>query len=146
MQVIAGGQASLPRTIPLAPASPGIFTFSMDGKGAGAITHVDGSPVSLQAPAHPGELVILYATGLGPVSPAVASGAVATTVSATLSPVTVLVGGTSVVPEFAGLTGCCVGLNQVNFRVPANQSAGDGIPVVLSIAGVRSNFVTLAVH
>jgi len=118
----------------------------MDGKGAGAITHVDGSPVSLRSPAHPGELLILYATGLGAVTPAVASGAVAATVSATLSPVTVLVGGTSVVPEFAGLAGCCVGLNQVNFRLPASIPSGNEIPIMLSIAGVRSNVATLAVQ
>ena len=35
---------------------------SQDGKGAGAVTHVDGSAVTTQNPAHAGELVILYAT------------------------------------------------------------------------------------
>ena len=49
----------------VASDAPGIFTYTADGKGAGAITHVNGSAVTMQSPAQPGELLIFYATGLG---------------------------------------------------------------------------------
>ena len=46
-----------------------------------------------------------------------------------------------VTPEFAGLAGCCVGLNQINLHVPVGLGRGDAIPVVLSINGKSSNTV-----
>ena len=66
-------------------------------------------------------------------------------VSSTVSKVTVTIDGTPVTPAFAGLAGCCVGLNQVNVKIPAGTRAGDNIPVFLSIGGKQSNTVTLAV-
>ena len=62
VSVSSGGQASASATVMLAAVAPGIFMASQDGKGAGAVTHVDGSAVTTQNPAHAGELVILYAT------------------------------------------------------------------------------------
>jgi uncharacterized protein (TIGR03437 family) len=141
-----GKAGTTPATIAVAPVSPGIFTAAADGKGAGAITHVNGSAVTPQNPAQRGELVILYATGLGQVAPAVPTGALPAGVSSTVSPVTLTIGGIGVVPDFAGLAGCCVGLNQVNVRVPGGVSPGNAVPVVLSIGGQSSNPTTIAVQ
>jgi uncharacterized protein (TIGR03437 family) len=102
--------------------------------------------VSTTNPAHPGEVVILYATGLGAVSPPAHTGTVTTVPAVTISPASVLIEGTRVIPEYAGLSGCCVGLNQINFRLPMNVRRGDDIQVAIEIAGIRSNLVTLAVH
>jgi uncharacterized protein (TIGR03437 family) len=146
VQVSVGGQSSPAVTVQVEPLSPGIFTFTSDGRGAGAFTHVNGSPVSPQNPARPGELVILYATGLGQVSPAVATGALPGGESRTVSSATVSIDGISVIPDFAGLAGCCVGLNQINVRVPASTRTANDIPVVLSVGGKQSNPVTIAVQ
>jgi uncharacterized protein (TIGR03437 family) len=146
VQVTVSGQASAPQTIAMAPVSPGIFTFTSDGKGAGAFTHVDGSPVTPQNPAHAGELVILYATGLGQVTPSVPTGTLPGGASATAAPTALTIDGITMAPDFAGLAGCCVGLNQVNVRVPANTRSAAEIPVVLTIRGVASNRVTIAVQ
>ena len=146
VSVSVGGQASTPATVSLASVAPGIFTASADGKGAGAVTHVDGSAVTTQNPAHAGELVILYATGLGQVAPAVATGGLPAGASSTVAPVTLSIGGISVIPDFAGLAGCCVGLNQINVRVPAGVSSGNAVPVVLNIGGQSSNTATIAVQ
>jgi uncharacterized protein (TIGR03437 family) len=148
VSVSVAGQASTPATITLTPVSPGIFTATSDGKGAGAITHADGSAVTTQNPAQPGELVILYATGLGQVTPAVATGALPVGASSTVAPVTLTIGGINVGPQdfFAGLAGCCVGLNQINAHVPAGVSSGNAVPVVLTINGEASNTATIAVR
>ncbi len=138
------GLFSAPVRVEVAPVAPGIFTYTANGQGAGAITHVDGSPVTMEGPAQPGELVIVYATGLGEVMPAVSTGALPAGVSNTVSPVRLTIGGIGVTPEFAGLAGCCVGLNQINVRVPVGVSRGNAIPVVLSLNGRSSNPVTIA--
>jgi uncharacterized protein (TIGR03437 family) len=46
---------------------------------------------------------------------------------------------------FVGLAPGWVGLYQVNVQVPANTHVGDAVPVALSIGGVASNQVTIAV-
>jgi uncharacterized protein (TIGR03437 family) len=109
---------------------------------------VDGSAVTTQNPAQPGELVILYATGLGQVTPAVATGALPAGASSTVAPVTLTIGGINVGPQdfFAGLAGCCVGLNQINAHVPLGVSSGNAVPVVLTIGGQSSNTATIAVQ
>ncbi len=144
--VVSVGQASTATTATLALVAPGIFTYTADGKGAGAITHVNGSAVTTQSPAQPGELVILYATGLGQVVPAVSTGALPVGTSSSVSLATLTIGGIGVTPDFAGLAGCCVGLNQINARVPVSVSRGDAVPVVLSINGKSSNTVSIAVQ
>jgi len=140
------GRTSAQATLTIGPVSPGTFSFTADGKGPGAITHADGSPVSPQNPARAGEVVVLYATGLGRVTPSVPTGALPTGVSATVVPVTATIDSIPVTPEFAGLTGCCVGLNQVNLRIPASVRSGNDITVALSIGGLTSNTVTIAVQ
>ena len=146
VSVSVGGQASTAATVPLALVAPGIFTATADGKGAGAITHANGSAVTAQNPAQPGEVVVLYATGLGQVTPAVATGALPAVASNTVAPVTASIGGISVTPAFAGLAGCCVGLNQINVEVPLGVSPGNAVPVVLTIGGQSSNTATMAVQ
>jgi uncharacterized protein (TIGR03437 family) len=39
-----------------------------------------------------------------------------------------------------------VGLYQVNVQVPSGTPAGSAVPVILSIGGVTSNTVTIAVQ
>ena len=145
LQVSVGNQTSLSQMFSIGSVSPGIFTATSDGKGTGSITHADGSAVTSQNPAQPSEVVILYATGLGQVQPFVATGALPSSLSSTATPVVVTIDGVSVNPEFAGLSGCCVGLNQVNVRILASTRSAPDIPVVLSIGSKQSNPVTIAV-
>jgi uncharacterized protein (TIGR03437 family) len=47
--------------------------------------------------------------------------------------------------NFSGLAPGFVGLYQVNVEVPASTTAGDAVPLVLTIGGVTANPVTVAV-
>ena len=69
VQVSANGQTSLAVSLPLAPHSPGIFTLSGDGSNRAFITRADGSLIGPGNAARAGEVVVLYATGFGQVSP-----------------------------------------------------------------------------
>ena len=74
--VTVAGQTSTPRTINLDVAAPGIFTANQQGTGIAAVLHQDGiTPVTIQNPAHPNEVVVFFVTGLGALNPALATGA-----------------------------------------------------------------------
>jgi uncharacterized protein (TIGR03437 family) len=85
-------------------------------------------------PAAPGENLVLYATGLGPVLSGQATGQLVQGASATTTPVTVSIGNIQAQVQFAGLIGA--GLYQINVVVPALPS-GDA-PIVVSVNGIAS--------
>jgi uncharacterized protein (TIGR03437 family) len=68
MNVRAGNWVSEKKVLVL-PATPGIFQLHMsDSKIRGIVVRADGSLVDLEHPAHRGDIVRLFATGLGPLS------------------------------------------------------------------------------
>jgi uncharacterized protein (TIGR03437 family) len=105
-------------------AYPGVFTT--DGV-HGAIEHANGQLVTPANPAATGEVVAVFATGLGPVSPDPGTGnpAPRSALSQTTSTPTVTIAGLAAVVQFSGLAPGFVGLNQVNVQVPANVPSGD---------------------
>ncbi len=142
------GAAGAPGTVTLVEAQPGVFTVSQSGTGQGVVLDAQFKLVDANNPVKAGDVVQIYATGLGLTQPAVATGAAAP--SATLAnvtvPVKVTVGGLDAAVEFAGLAPGFVGLYQVNARVPAAVTAGSSVPLVLSQNGVASNTVTIGVR
>jgi uncharacterized protein (TIGR03437 family) len=99
-------------------------------------------------PAKPGEVVVIYATGLGPVNPAVAAGEPAPPepLSRTVNPVTVTIQGFRAQVLFSGLAPGYAGLYQLNVRVP-DEVTPDGSAVVVINVGEQSSSppVTMAV-
>ena len=145
IQVTVGGQTSVSRTIFLDALAPGIFTLSQDGRGAAAALHEDGfTPVTAPGPARPGEIVVLYATGLGAVTPPLVTGAPSTG-NRTSATATVNIDGIPGEVLFSGAAPGFVGLNQINVRIPPSTRSAPNIPVVLSIGGKQSNPVTIPV-
>ncbi|MCZ6750388.1 MAG: hypothetical protein O7E51_01005 [Acidobacteria bacterium] len=149
VEVTVNGQTSTPRTIFIDPVSPGIFTVSSSGSGAGAILHADGSLITSQKPAAPGEVIIIFCTGLGEVKPEVGTGFPATGLHTTVETPTVTIDGLDAVVQFSGLAPTFVGLYQVNAVVPPEGvGMANDIPIVLTIGGRQSNpnkTVTIAV-
>ncbi len=126
--VTNGSTASSPITVRVSDTAPGMFTAAADGIGPGSITHLDGTLVTAASPAQIGESVVLYASGLGPVTPSIADGAPgpAGPLSYTVSPIGVVVGG---VPasniEFNGLAPNFSGLYQIDFVIPEGVTPGE---------------------
>jgi uncharacterized protein (TIGR03437 family) len=142
--VSVAGQSSVARTFNIAPSAPGIFTANQQGTGIAAVLHQDGvSPITPQNPAHPDEVIIFFLTGLGALSPSVATGAPSGgNLSATA---TLTIDGVSAAVDYAGGAPGFVGLNQINARVPANTRTAEAIPVIVSIGGRASNTATVPV-
>ena len=144
-----GGQTSATQPVNIAPFAPGIFTISGQGTGAGAILDSSYRPVSPSSPAAAGiTVVLIYCTGLGPVSNQPETGAAAPSDEFAVTPTkpVVTIGGVPAQVSFSGLAPGSVGEYQVNALVPANAPTGDAIPLVLSIGGVASNTVEIAVQ
>jgi uncharacterized protein (TIGR03437 family) len=100
------------------------------------------APVILSA-ARAGEYLIVYATGLGAVDPAIPAGlggGAEEPYSRATLPVTVLLGGTELAPSYAGLAPYYPGRYQINVRLPEGFTGGE---VRVRVGGAMSNWVRL---
>jgi uncharacterized protein (TIGR03437 family) len=127
-------------------AQPGLFTSDASGTGPAAATLADSSLLTSTNPATRGNVVVLYATGLGRVAPAAITGVGATAAATCVNPVTVTIAGRTVTPDYAGLTPGYAGLYQINVRIPADLAATGNVALKVTAAGVDSNSVTIAVQ
>jgi uncharacterized protein (TIGR03437 family) len=142
--------------ITVAASSVGIFTVSSDGGGAGIVTNPDyslvsdlkaancGGPNTTCGAANPGDALIVWATGLGPVNGSDASGA-GLGVNMSSLPLTIWLGGVKVPAIYQGRSGCCVGEDQIVFTVPANVPMGCAVPLTLQVNSIVSNTVTVPI-
>jgi uncharacterized protein (TIGR03437 family) len=143
----AWGETGAAQTIGLAPFSPGIFSVNARGSGQGAIQDTSYRLVDSSNPAAPGSLVAIYCTGLGAVTnqPPTGSPAPVSPLAETTTKPTVLIGGAPAAVQFSGLAPGMVGTYRVNAAVPSGSASGDSVPVTISIGGITSNTVTIAV-
>ena len=98
-------------------------------------------------PATAQDVITIYCTGLGPTSPAVATGAAAPSVAYITTPgISATIGNQPATLLYAGLTPGFPGLYQINALVPNGITPGNAVPVVVTLAGVVSPPATIAVR
>jgi len=147
-----GSSLSVPQSVIVGVARPGVFTVDSSGTGQGEIFTADpaGNQIlaDANAPATAGDVLVIYCAGLGAVNPPLVAGAAAPlgSLTTTVAPVTVTIGGMPAVVMFAGLTPGSSGLYQVNAVAPAGLPTSDATALQLSVAGQNSAVVTLAVR
>jgi uncharacterized protein (TIGR03437 family) len=127
VQVTTNAGTTAPFTAQAQALSLSFFAFN--GGSYLAATHADGSLLGpatlfpgLTTPAKPGETVILYGNGFGPVTPAVVNGSATQTGTLPSLP-NVSIGGQQASVQFGGLIS--PGLFQFNVIVPPNLQDGD---------------------
>ncbi len=138
-QVMNNKVASNQVTVYTNLTAPGVFTVPNNngtfpiGIGPAAVTHLDYSLVTQANPAVAGETLVLYLTGLGAVTPAVADGAAGSSNPVSDSNETGSIGidlfdqsgvDTQATVSFAGLAPGLAGLYQINFVVPTGVASG----------------------
>ena len=145
--VKVGDSFTVPETINVAAAQPGIFTVNQSGSGPGAILDVRFVLVSATNPVKPGDIIQIYCTGLGETNPPVRSGerSPSSPPATAVKTVTATVDGINAPVQFAGLAPEFVGLYQVNVQIPAGVKNGE-VNLVLTQDGVESNTVTIFVQ
>ncbi|HWF07304.1 MAG TPA: hypothetical protein VG297_02515 [Bryobacteraceae bacterium] len=143
---VSTGGTTMSQAFTVAAAAPGIFTVNASGAGDGVIAHADGTLVTATNPAVAGETVVIYATGLGPTSPAFASGAAANQTNTTVMPVSVTIGGLTAAVMYSGLTQGLVGLYQVNATVPVGLTGSQAVVVTVGGQYTSRSGVTMALE
>ena len=142
LRVFTASGGSMPEFIRLSTNAPRLLTATMDGRGEAIVAHAGYTLVSGTSPAKSGEVLLAFLTGLGAVTPAIASGRPAGDngkwgpLNWTVDKVTVEVNGKPATVSFSGLAPGWIGLYQVNFQVPDGVS--DAVSLVIKTGGVES--------
>ena len=141
IQLVNNGLAGPAVSIMLDTVAPAMFQLN---SGAVLAAHLDGTVISADAPARRGEVVVIYATGLGPtVPPAIPNRLPASAASiARLADFTVWLNGVPVPAAgvlYAGISPPYAGLFQINLRVPEDAPPDPeircGFPGNMSLPG-----------
>ena len=159
LTVTANGTTSVSTAVSIVQSSFGIFTASQNGQGAAIVTYPDysvvsavpgtgslggGGPYTYGGAARPGDALVLWGTGLGPVSGSDSSGA-GLGQAITNSSLTVWVGGVAAPVTYQGRSGCCIGEDQIVFTVPSGVPTGCAVPLAVQIGNLVSNYALLPV-
>ena len=141
---LLGQQQSPDEPAAVSEFAPGLFVNPATGEPI-VQRHPDGALITAQNPAKPGDILIIYVTGIGGLDNPPATGAPATDsplASATVTP-TVSVGGVEVEVLFAGLAPGFVGLGQINVELPADLPQGSPLPLVIGFGENESQSLEL---
>jgi uncharacterized protein (TIGR03437 family) len=120
LQLVLEGRAGPLVEITLGETAPGLFC--VDGETVIA-TRVDGSLITREQRAQPGEIIVLYATGLGQTTPSLISGVVPLEIAfiQRRSELRITINGEAVPSEnilYSGISPGWAGLYQINLRLP----------------------------
>ncbi len=138
--------------ISILPAAPSVFRAGSAGPLTGLATIVrasNGDFVTPSNPVHPSDRLTIYLTGMGQTIPEVPAGAPAPSdpLSSALLPATVMLGGTPLFVDFAGLTPGGVGVYQINVTVPfKGVPTGFDIPLTISQGGQSTTILVRVVN
>jgi adhesin/invasin len=124
--------------VQILPLKPGLFEFTEAGGQRYAVAvRPDGSYVSSANPARRGEIIRVFATGLGQVSPATGTNraGLINEVQSVLAPVIVGVNNEGVRVVSSQLQPGVVGVYVIAFEVPANTTTGTSRPFAIAVVG-----------
>jgi uncharacterized protein (TIGR03437 family) len=146
LTVTYNGATSQSMPIQVVSSAFGIFTANFGSGPAAVVDLTTPAPIVTSTnAAHPGDILSLYGTGLGPVN------APDNQAPGIISPpgisVQVLVAGRSISPLYAGRAPLFPAEDQINFQLPAVGQVPEGcsVPIVVMVNGGASNSATLAI-
>jgi uncharacterized protein (TIGR03437 family) len=131
IQLVVDGLAGPAIPIMLQSAAPSLF--QLDPTTVLAV-HLDSSTITAASPAKAGEVVVLFASGLGPTNPAAVPNQIPQQAASVtpLSSFTMLINGSPVNPQqvlYAGVVPTFAGLFQINVQLPANTPSNPQIQI-----------------
>jgi uncharacterized protein (TIGR03437 family) len=137
---------------------PALFTGDSTGGGLAVVqNYISASQLDIDrlttfaaggftfSPARPGQTLIAWATGFGPVSSADNAASPGFDFSANGVNVQVIVGGMNIKPLYAGRAPGLAGADQFNFVLPSNVPTGCTVSFQVSMNGVLSNSTFIAI-
>lgn len=158
--VTNGSATSATFRVTVVQRKPGIITQDSSGTGLAVVQNyisptqydidrfttgtITGTAYTI-SPAHPGQVLIAWVIGLGPVSGSDNTASPGVDFSGNTD-IQVLVGDKRIKPLYAGRAPGFAGVDQVNFQLPADVQTGCTVPFQISVAGQVSNtsFISIA--
>ncbi len=145
LKVTYNGSTSSSASVQVARNAPGIFTLNGAGYGPATMQNYNSASdqplnATIEA-AHPGQIGILWGTGLGPIT---GDDSGPPPVGSLPFNFQVLVGGKTSKILYAGRSPEFPGIDQVNFEIPAGVS-GCQVPIVLKAESAVGNYATISV-
>ncbi len=140
-----------PTALNIVPATPGLFAFSGTEPRNALILHA-GSPVTSDSPAKPGEVLTLWAAGLGdvdetdPAAGPIAGEPYSGAGASPITPVEALVNGLPAQVVSATLPQSAVGVYQIRIALPADLPSNSKAQLLIVQSGYISNTVTFPVQ
>jgi uncharacterized protein (TIGR03437 family) len=138
--VYNGNTTSNLMNVTVAATAPAIF-FNPT---AAVLKNADYSLVSASNPAHTGDLLLVFSTGLGTTTPVLATGQIPDGIFNTQQ-VSATIGGQNAAVLYSAAAPGYAGLCQTAITVPSGAT-GSTVPVVLTVGGVKSNTVNIPVQ
>ena len=144
VRVVREGASGPFVSLNLVDGAPALFDA---GSGFAIATHADGALLTDASPGQPGEIVVVYATGLGATDPDPEAGEIPETAAPLqwLNSLSISLNGAalpSALVLYAGGTPGCVGLYQLNLQLPQDVPAD---PVIQVSMGTQSNAGSLKI-
>lgn len=148
--VTYNGATSAPAPITIVQSNAGIFTIPSGGSSAAVVTFPDysvvssivgspcGGPNTACGAANPKDVLVLWLTGLGPVSAPDNSGPQPGNMADL--PLKLFIGGVQAPVSYQGRSGCCIGVDQIVFTVPDGVPTGCAVPMFIQIDNQISNY------
>jgi uncharacterized protein (TIGR03437 family) len=156
--VTNSGGTSNGDTLTVNPVEPGLLapaSFRINGKQYVAALFPDGQTFALPVgaipgvpsrPAKPGDTLLIYGIGFGPVTPPIPAGTVVSQQNTLATPLQMLFGTTPATLSYKGLAPGTTGEYQFNVQVPP-VADNDAVPFTFNLGGVAgTQTLYIAVH
>jgi uncharacterized protein (TIGR03437 family) len=152
------GTVSAPFAVSVVQRKPGVITQDSSGSGLAVVqNYVSATELDVDrfttgavsgvtiSPAKPGQPLIAWATGLGPVTGGDNIASAGFNFEANGVNVQVIVGGVSITPAYAGRAPGLAGADQINFTLPSNVPTGCTVSFQISVNGTLSSSTFLSI-
>jgi uncharacterized protein (TIGR03437 family) len=117
-------------SVQVVPFAPGIFETTLGGQKIAVAVRSDGSYVSPSNPAHPGETIRIYVTGLGAVAPTAVTGGTGVPGQAVTAPNLAIGLNNGGVPYLAAeYAPGMVGVYVITLQIPSDTQTGPAQPI-----------------
>ena len=156
---VTNGTVSAPFATQVVQRKLGLITADSSGSGLAVIqNYISAAQLDIDrfttfssggftfSPSRPGQILIAWATGMGPVTGGDNTASPGFDFNANGVNVKVIVGGVSITPLYAGRAPGLAGADQINFALPSNIPTGCTVSFQVSVNGALSNpsFIAIA--
>ena len=147
LQVHSHGQPDVTGSFTVARNAPGLFATPAGGVQYSTATHEDGTPITPDSPAKPGEMVSILGTGFGPYTARMIDGFFPFNPPPALADAVQLwAGDVAITPNWSGAASGYAGITAMRFKITDAMPGGANVELKVTVNGKTSNSVMLPIQ